>query len=136
MLEINSRLHAIPMVASLGLALLGAAPATSYSATANVSIVSPPSLISLGAYPSSPLLADTQGNLYGALSPDFTVTPSLYGALFSLAPDGGVKTLYGFNSSQEYPAGPLVRTSDGALYGVTLYGGANGEGSIFKLAAV
>jgi uncharacterized repeat protein (TIGR03803 family) len=58
------------------------------------------------------------------------------GTLFSLTTNGVFTTLYTFDQNQQlggaFPVGALVQESDGAFYGVTSGGGANGKGTIFK----
>lgn len=103
--------------------------------SATVSIISPPSLSTVGTFPNAQLLTDTQGNFYGSLEEVGSGGADADGALFALAPNGGVTNLHAFTSAQGYPEGPMIRAGNGTLYGVTYTGGANGSGSIFSLAA-
>jgi len=60
-----------------------------------------------------------------------------FGSVFKLNPDGsGYTVLYNFGTTPDgnYPWG-VIQGSDGALYGTTRQGGANGQGTVFKLAA-
>ena len=59
------------------------------------------------------------------------------GTIFNIATNGALSTLASFNDqvSGSYPAGSLVQGSDGAFYGTTEYGGTNGEGTVFRMAA-
>ena len=136
MSRINLCSKVSPLAASLAFAFLAAVPAASYSASATVSIISPSTLTSSGISPNSPLLTDTQGNLYGSL--EFGDTSTSYGSLFSLAPNGSVTTIHGFDTAQGAPEGAMVRTDDGTIYGVTMDvtngQGFYGSGSIFSLA--
>ena len=98
----------------------------------------------VGAYPVSPLIPDSQGNLYGTAESggssegcDF----SGCGTVFELSPKNGTwsgRALYAFCllpgcTDGEQPGGSLVRDASGNLYGVTSYGGAYGWGTVFKL---
>ncbi len=57
------------------------------------------------------------------------------GSVFSITPSGTLTTLHVFINPNEGlgPSSPLVRASDGNLYGVTHAGGSNGEGTVFKI---
>lgn len=73
------------------------------------------------AYPNGGLVQDSDGNLYGTASQGGTSACSC-GAVFRIAADGsGYKTLYSFTGGTdgEFPAGALVRDTDGTLYGTT-----------------
>ena len=85
--------------------------------------------------PSSSLVMDTSGNLYGT-----TVSDGVYGAgnVFKSTPSGGGWTymdLYDFTGGSHgaNPFGSLVLDADGNLYGTTEAGGANGLGVIFEI---
>ena len=56
-------------------------------------------------------------------------------AVFKLASDGTLTTLYGFTSTDITggPAGPLTLASDGNFYGTATHGGANGSGTVYKM---
>jgi uncharacterized repeat protein (TIGR03803 family) len=84
-----------------------------------------------GAGPSSVLLMDSSGNLYGTTAEGGSSTACTFGCgtVFELTPDGTETVLYNFCSltncvDGEYPlAGPLIMDSTGNLYGTTLLGG-------------
>jgi uncharacterized repeat protein (TIGR03803 family) len=85
-----------------------------------------------GNFPSSPLLKDSAGNLYGTTG--FGGAHN-WGTVFRLSPTGtGSFTetiLYSFKGGSAdgaYPQGTLVRDSVGNLYGVTQNGGITGTG--------
>lgn len=93
-----------------------------------------------GEYPTSPLILDNSGNLYGT-------TPNVRadggGTVFKLAPDGTETVFYRFCrrsgcADGDGPNGGLVRDRDGNLYGTTATGGTScsqsGCGTVFKLA--
>jgi uncharacterized repeat protein (TIGR03803 family) len=92
-----------------------------------------------GGGPTSPLITDGNGNLYGT-------TPRLgtydNGSVFEYSPSTGVyDPLYNF--CQNSPACPdgfdpefsgVIRDSAGNLYGTTAFGGANGCGLVYELS--
>jgi uncharacterized repeat protein (TIGR03803 family) len=98
-----------------------------------------------GAQPSSALLLDPQGNLYGTTQNggNGECGGTGCGVVFELSPQSGggwsEKLLYVFCSlsgcidGEEPGVGPLVRDSAGNLYGTTYFGGTSGEGVVFKL---
>jgi uncharacterized repeat protein (TIGR03803 family) len=89
-----------------------------------------------GANPSGGLIQDAAGNLYG--------TTSLGGAngagtVFKVDDAGQETVLYSFCSASNctdgsQPGGGVIEDAAGNLYGTTADGGANGVGTIFKLA--
>src|SRR5208283_5378540 len=90
-----------------------------------------------GGGPEANLVLDAQGNLYGTTrfggSP--ACTPHGCGTVFKLDPTGKETVLYSFTGKPD-GAGPyagLVRDVQGNLYGTTDSGGANGEGTVFKV---
>jgi len=89
-----------------------------------------------GAQPHGGLIQGTDGNLYGV-----TWEGGTYGngTVFTFSPIGGVETvLYSFiggSTDGANPSGRLIQGSDGELYGMTTYGGANDEGTVFELSA-
>ena len=88
-----------------------------------------------GAEPSSGLIFDAKGNLYG------TTAENGYGSgnVFKLTPgSGGTWTetvLHNFERDDGYyPVAGLALDEDGNLYGTTVYGGVYGSGTVFQLA--
>jgi uncharacterized repeat protein (TIGR03803 family) len=97
-----------------------------------------------GAYPNTALVKGrhrlvqhSNGNFYGT-------TPfggaNNYGTVYQLTPGGQLTTLYSFCSvggsactDGDTPNGALALGSDGNLYGTTFLGGANNEGTVFKI---
>jgi uncharacterized repeat protein (TIGR03803 family) len=88
-----------------------------------------------GASPFAGLIQATNGNLYGT-----TVTGGAYnyGTVFEITPRGQLSTLYSFCSQTDcidgyYPHVALTQAANGHLYGTTLLGGENGDGTIFEI---
>jgi uncharacterized repeat protein (TIGR03803 family) len=78
------------------------------------------------------LLFATDGNLYGLSENGGTDTNGL---VFCLTTNGSLTFIYSFTNGLDggNPGGPLIQGGDGALYGTTTSGGANGLGTVFKL---
>jgi uncharacterized repeat protein (TIGR03803 family) len=107
-----------------------------------------------GAYPSSGLVRDTAGNLYGTTNAGGNVANCPYprgcGIVFKLDPNGTETVLHRFGSGSDglSPVGLLALDSAGNLYGTTLAGGGTrcqryigtklvdvGCGTVFKIDA-
>ncbi len=87
-----------------------------------------------GLKPTSSLIRDAAGNLYGT-----TTSGGEYGGgtVFEVTSTGSETVLYSFCllsgcADGQSPSGPLVSDSSGNLYGTTEYGG-NEYGTVFKL---
>ena len=94
-----------------------------------------------GAQPGAALIADDAGNLYGTTwTGGSTKCFDGCGIVFRLAPGGSYKVLYSFCSENsscadgELPEAPLILDGSGNLYGTTALGGANDQGTVFRLA--
>jgi uncharacterized repeat protein (TIGR03803 family) len=91
-----------------------------------------------GRYPSSGMVSDSNGNLYGTTSANGLLSP--YGTVYELSPPavkGGkwtMTTLHKFpgNFDSEQPKGRLLRRKSGVLYGATS-ALSGGNGYIFKV---
>lgn len=85
-----------------------------------------------GSFPSSGVIRDAAGNLYGETS---TGGATQRGTIFKIDTTGSETVLYSFmgNSDGEFPRGGLLRDSAGNLYGTTQQGGASNNGTVFKL---
>jgi uncharacterized repeat protein (TIGR03803 family) len=93
-----------------------------------------------GLSPLAGLTIDSSGNLYGA-----TTQGGAYnqGTIYQLIPGATLfaeKVLYSFCAKGgldctdgAYPAAALVADQSGDLFGMTLFGGANGGGTVFEL---
>lgn len=91
-----------------------------------------------GGNPVAGLIADGAGNLYGATvdgGGSCTLTVYGCGTVFEIAPDGTETILHFFRNPSlgASPYGTLVADSAGNLYGSTLFGGANGYGTVYKI---
>jgi len=96
------------------------------------------------------IMESQDGNFYGTI-PGAGIRNKLTecfdggpcGAIMKITPEGTVSIVYEFCPSPFFcgdgwaPTAPLVQTSDGTLYGITLYGGeqcySNGCGTVFQL---
>jgi uncharacterized repeat protein (TIGR03803 family) len=87
-----------------------------------------------GAVPTSGLIMDSTGNLYGTTY--FGGGSSNYGSVYKVT-TGGVETvLYSFTETDgANPVAALLRDSKGNLYGTTQSGGTLGFGTVFKVSA-
>ena len=86
-----------------------------------------------GANPEAALVQADDGYFYGST----TVAGTLgLGTIFRISTDGELTTLYSFTGGNDgaSPGSPLVQGSDGYLYGMTLTGGTNGYGNVFKIS--
>jgi uncharacterized protein (TIGR03437 family) len=87
-----------------------------------------------GADPQAPLIQGADGNLYGTTSAGGA---SNGGTIFRIALAGGtLTTLCSFAGGADggVPLGGLIQGTDGNLYGTTSAGGANNDGTIFRLS--
>jgi uncharacterized repeat protein (TIGR03803 family) len=90
-----------------------------------------------GGFPSSTLIRDAQGNLYGTASGGgSTACFDGCGLVFKLDPQGNETVLYSFTGGSDgaSPYAGLVLDRAGNLYGTTPNGGAYGAGVVYKIA--
>jgi uncharacterized repeat protein (TIGR03803 family) len=96
-----------------------------------------------GAGPEAGLVADSAGNLYGTASAGGANSSCNCGTVFELSPpttSGGAWTetvLYSFQggtSDGMRPGGTLIFDTQGNLYGTTIEGGNNNQGTVFELS--
>jgi uncharacterized repeat protein (TIGR03803 family) len=87
-----------------------------------------------GQYPVGAIVEDSSGNLFGTTNEGGA---SGDGTVFEVkAGSGAVTTIASFNSANgEWPYGGVVEDSSGNLFGTTLYGGADSEGTVFEIKA-
>lgn len=92
-------------------------------------------LPSEGRTPSGPLVQGADGLFYGVTAG--TTSKGFPGSVFSLSSDGVLRTLklinFGSNAGGS-PESGLVIGPDGAFYGTTVAGGANGLGAVFRIS--
>jgi uncharacterized repeat protein (TIGR03803 family) len=86
-----------------------------------------------GKYPSSGLVRDSNGNLYGTTSQGGSSSCGC-GVVFEVDPSGTETVLYSFTQTDgEYPSGGLIFDAHGDLFGTTSNGGTYGNGAVFEL---
>jgi uncharacterized repeat protein (TIGR03803 family) len=85
-----------------------------------------------GAYPYGPVILGKDGRLYGTTEGGGANDA---GSVFAMDLDGGnFVTLRSFSGADgASPEAGLIQGKDGRLYGTTLLGGANGEGTVFAM---
>jgi len=88
-----------------------------------------------GQSPYAPLVQGTDGNLYGTTAGSFI---DLGGTVFKITTGGQLTTLYSFCTQASCadgaaPVAELVQSNDGTFYGTTYRGGANNNGTVFKI---
>jgi uncharacterized repeat protein (TIGR03803 family) len=96
-----------------------------------------------GTQPEGPLIRATDGNLYGVTRNGghqrcsaLSLNDSGCGVVFRVAADGAFTIVHRFTGTTGdggVPAGPLIQGRDGALYGVTLFGGVHGRGALYRV---
>jgi uncharacterized repeat protein (TIGR03803 family) len=94
-----------------------------------------------GANPSSALIFDSAGNLYGTASQGGNLSGCGgvgCGVVFKLTPAANGKwtetVLFKFNGKDgAHPTAGLILDAAGNLFGTTVNGGASGDGSVFEL---
>ena len=87
-----------------------------------------------GESPDAGLVQATNGDLYGTAG---SGGAKGFGTVFRITLAGSLSTLHSFCSQSgcadgDSPYGGLVQASNGYLYGTTSFGGAHGEGTIFR----
>jgi uncharacterized repeat protein (TIGR03803 family) len=91
-----------------------------------------------GYQPVTPLVEGTDGNYYGTTQ--YGGGTNAQGTVFEMTPGGTVTTLYAFCTSGsctdgQGPRAGLIQATNGAFYGTTPMGGANGYGEVFKITS-
>jgi len=85
-----------------------------------------------GSWPGGTLVQAADGNLYGTTS---TGGLGNYGTFFKISSGATLTTLHSFDGTDgAHPTtAGVMQGTDGNFYGTTLYGGANGVGTVFKV---
>jgi uncharacterized repeat protein (TIGR03803 family) len=87
-----------------------------------------------GDNPLAGLVQGADGNFYGTTSAGGT---NHDGTIFKITPSGKLTTIYNFcsqsNCTDGYSSAGLIQVADGNFYGTTEYGGANADGTVFKI---
>ena len=90
-----------------------------------------------GAFPEGSLIADANGDLFGTTEGGGANDD---GTVFEIAKTAGgyastPTTLVSFNGADgAFPEGSLIADANGDLFGTTLAGGANDDGTVFEIA--
>jgi len=98
-----------------------------------------------GLYPQASLIQAVGGNFYGATffggNHNACNTGDGFGCgtVFKISPSGALTTLYSFCpqtvcTDGSGPSG-LIQATDGSFYGTTVAGGANNQGTVFKITS-
>ncbi len=87
-----------------------------------------------GGEPAARLVQATDANLYGTT--EAYGGTNHYGTVFKITRTGTLSTLYRFNGSDGSSPRALVEATDGSFYGTTGGGGANGNGTVFRIGFV
>jgi len=87
-----------------------------------------------GQYPSSPLIFDTQGNLYGTTCSGGTYG---WGTIFKVTPSGSETVLHSFDLGMDggEPCAGLVVDAQGNFYGSAGLGGAYNSGTLYEMTS-
>jgi uncharacterized repeat protein (TIGR03803 family) len=87
-----------------------------------------------GEFPSSGLVQDAKGILYGTTGGGGANCSSVgCGTAYAITPAGKLTTLHSFHSVEGINPSGMVQATDGTFYGITLSGGNNNDGTIFSL---
>ena len=88
--------------------------------------------------PIANLIEDKSGNLYGTTQAGGSTTNCNgvgCGIVFRIAPDGTETIVYSFTGGSDgaHPSAGVIADTKGDLYGTTESGGADDQGTVFKL---
>lgn len=93
-----------------------------------------------GIWPQSGLVADAAGNMYGTTIEGGIANGCVgygCGTVYRITPKGDEQVLYAFQGGDDglEPNASLLVDGNGNLYGTASHGGANGDGTVFKISA-
>ena len=90
------------------------------------------------------VIQGSDGNFYGTTNSGGAIIPHNFGTVFMITTSGKLTTLYSFCSVGDpsmqacldgnVPQTGLIEGGDGNLYGATVYGGANRDGTVFEFS--
>jgi uncharacterized repeat protein (TIGR03803 family) len=88
-----------------------------------------------GAYPQAGLVQTSDGDFYGTTSSGGAANG--YGIVFKISASGAFTALYSFQGGAEgqQPEAALVQGTGDIFYGMTVNGGTDGDGTIFKISS-
>ncbi len=91
--------------------------------------------VSDGSNPSSTLIMDSAGNLYGTTPYGGSSGANGHGTVFRVTSSGAQSVLYSFSGGADggTPWAGVVMDGAGKLYGTTYVGGTYGRGTVFKI---
>jgi uncharacterized repeat protein (TIGR03803 family) len=97
-----------------------------------------------GEFAYGTLIQASDGNLYGTTAGGGTISGcggGSCGTIFKLTLSGALTTLHNFCTESKCldggePLAGLVQGAGGEFYGVAVYGGANGDGTLFRISSV
>jgi uncharacterized repeat protein (TIGR03803 family) len=91
--------------------------------------------ISDGSNPSSTLIMDSEGNLYGTTPSGGSSGANGHGTVFRVTSSGAQSVLYSFSGDADggTPLSGVIMDSAGNLYGTTYVGGTFGNGTVFRI---
>jgi uncharacterized repeat protein (TIGR03803 family) len=87
-----------------------------------------------GGHPASALIQASDGNLYGTTFPGTVDDGTVYKYVLSTGTFATILSLNQDQSQGRQISAPVVQAADGSLYGTAIFGGANGCGTIFRVA--
>jgi uncharacterized repeat protein (TIGR03803 family) len=92
-----------------------------------------------GYNPDGALAQGDDGDFYGVTRRNVISGFTFYGTIFKVSANGALTTLYSLNpfvsGDGTYPFAGLLQGADGNFYGSTYLGGANGEGTVFRITS-